>query len=321
MKRLISAALILLGIAGCTTVPAPETRKAADPAPGPVQSAEPARTAEAQAAPVVDAKPEAIAVAAAAGPEERKPAQRIVAKKVYLLIRETTSYPDGSVSDVTTYSYDGDSLLPMRKETRDSHRILLETAEYEYEDGRPVRVTVKDGGGRLKSRRVSTYTPEGLLESETLSGKDGRTASVSRYQYDDAGNRIRWSVFDGAQVLLGVTDYVFQEGRNVRMDIRNAAGKPERSVLLEYGDGRRTRDVYRLPTGETDKSTLYSWKDGRLASESAFGPADRPVSRMEYSYDGNGNMVAARTFDRTGAPTQTRNREYEERTITHVVPE
>jgi YD repeat-containing protein len=309
MERFLHIIPLLLALAGCATVPAPE----------PVKPVEPAKPAEAPAA--VDTKPEPVQAQVVPKVEERKPVERIVEEKFFLLSRETTVYPDGSVSDVTAYSYAKDSLLLLKKETRDSHKILLETTEYEYEGDRAVRVTARDGGGKLKSQRLSTYTPEGLLDSETLSGKDGKTASVSRYDYDVQGNRIRWSVYDGAKLLLGVTNYVFQDGRNVRMDIVNAAGKPERSVSLDYQDGFKVRETYRMPSGETDKYTVYAWKEGRPVSESVYGASDKPVSRIEYAFDGNGNMVSTRTYDRTGTLTQTRNREYEERTITHVVRE
>jgi len=248
---------------------------------------------------------------------EKKP--RIVEEKVFLMTRETTVYPDGSVGDVSTFSYDADTLQVLRRETMDSHKVPLEGTVYEYAEGRLVRTTVKDGVGKLKSQRVSVYSPEGFLETETLSGKDGKTVSVSRFQYDAQGNRTQWSVYDGSKVLLGATNYVFQDGLNVRMDISNASGKQERSVLVEYRDGRRVKESYRLSSGETEKYTVYAWKDGRLSSESVFRTADQPISRVEYAYDGDGNVRSVRTFDRTGELTQTRNREYAERTVTHAV--
>lgn len=254
--------------------------------------------------------------------EPAQPKERTVVERIFLLARETTVYPDGSVSEISTFTYAADdSMLIVKKETADSRRAPLETTSYEYADGRLARVTVKDGAGKQKSQRVYTYAQDGRLVSESLSGRDGKLASVSRYEYGAHGEKTRWSVLDGSNTLLGATAYAYQDGRNVRMDLVNAQGKAERSVFIEYDGDRRVKEVYRLPSGETEKSILSSWKNGLLVSESSFNASGQPVSRVEYAYDDDGNVKSVLTYDRTGTLTMTRNREYAERNITRVVRE
>jgi hypothetical protein len=304
---LVAVTLTLLGCATVAREPAPA--KAPQPA---AENLAPAETQKPEAPKAETPKAEA---------EKPQPRERTVIESTFLLSRETTVYPDGSVSETSTFTYDADSPLLLKKETVDSHKALLETTTWEYTEGRLVRMTVKDGGGKLKSRRESAYTADGLLESDTLYGKDGKIASVSRYEYGPRGERTRWSVLDGSQAFLGSTLYMYQDGRNVRLDFLNAQGKPERSVLIEWDGDHRARETYRLPSGETEKHTEYAWKDGRLASETGFNASGQPVSRIEYVQAANGTVQSVLTFDRTGTLTMTRNREYQERKISRVVQE
>ncbi len=170
---------------------------------------------------------------AADGPEEYSEEYRVLYEynETGLRMKET-SMIGGSVTAVTTYAYEGKSLV---SEKYYEGSELVSDISYEYGgSGELTRLTRNDmleGGTTVESY---SYGEDGFLAKKE-SSVDGSLVNSTEYSYDGHGNELSVSVYgpDGAAISIAKNEYEYDEPGNVIKCTRSSAGG-ERSTVIEY---------------------------------------------------------------------------------------
>ncbi len=154
---------------------------------------------------------------------------------------------------------------------------------------------------------------------------DGVLSSVSRFEYDAAGNMLKEEQFSGAKVLLGLKTYNYKTPENV--EIVTFDGKGEilgKAVRVLSGDrivketltnakneiqsteeytydaqGQKTRWSVKTASG-SQVSSEYVWDQGRLVRISVLDAGGAVIKRFERTYDAGGLLTAEEEYDAKG---------------------
>lgn len=167
------------------------------------------------------------------GPEEYSEEYRVLYEynETGLKMKETNMI-GGSVTAVTTYAYEGKSLV---SEKYYESSELVSDISYEYGgSGELTRLTRNDmleGGTTVESY---SYGEDGFLAKKE-SSVDGSLVNSTEYSYDGHGNELSVSVYgpDGAAISITKNEYEYDEPGNIIKCTRSSAGG-ERSTVIEY---------------------------------------------------------------------------------------
>ena len=289
MKRIYLAALAAaVLIAGCAT--APEVKES-----GEVKKAEP----------VAELKKEPVKVVTT----------------VYYPVRETSLYADGSVDEVTVYTYDEKGEKLLKKELFDSDTVLQEREEYEYTGDLPAVKKSFDKNGDLQNYHAYEYDGAGNVVSDITYNPKDEIQSKSEYSWD-GNKKIKWSVFDASGALFGTTEYIYEGGLNTKIINRNSAGEEEESFVTEYNSsGLPVKKTEFSADGKILGSRSFEYKDGILVLEKVLRSNGSVKRKIVYSNDEAGNPVEIIYTDSADNVQERIKKEYKSREVVSYVTE
>ena len=223
-------------------------------------------------------------------PEVKKEPVKVVTT-VYYPVKETSLYADGSVDEVTVYTYDEKGEKLLKKELFDSDNVLEEWEEYEYPSPSSAVKKMFDKNGDLKNYHKYEYDKAGNLVSDTTFSAKDEVQSKSEYVWD-GDRKIKWSVFDASGALLGTTEYIYEGSLNTKIINRNSAGEEEEYFVVEYnGDGLPVKKTEYSGDDKILGASTFEYKNGVLVLEKILRANGSVKRKVLYKNDENGNPV------------------------------
>jgi YD repeat-containing protein len=165
------------------------------------------------------------------------------------------------------YNYNPQGRL-FRESLVDNKGKVISTYEYTY-DGKGNRVSriIKNRAGDRLAETVYTFDSQGrMLTSQTRDFLDTGISSTE-YQYDGQGNLIKQVVRNNEGRATATIDAVWQDGNEVRNEMRGADNSLQMRVTNEYGGN-----------GELVKKTIENFQGASkqiMQYEYTFRPARR----------------------------------------------
>jgi YD repeat-containing protein len=241
-------------------------------------------------------------------------------ENVMLLSKESSYFSEGHLDSYTCFFYEDGGVRLIREELFTAGDMLFEKTLYEYEGNLLISKKDYDSEGALKYSRVFSYDGELLLKS-TLIDRTGKVQNSSRYEYDDKGNKVRWNVYNGSDVMLAYTTYEYTDGKNVKINIYSPSDTLEGYSILDYNQmDEKVKESFFLNNGTLEKYTIFSYKEGLPVSERYFGADDRCVREVQYEYDEMGTLIGLKHLDSQGRVKEIKEMEYDVHTLTRTVP-
>lgn len=271
---------------GCAT--APDGEEAAPPEPRAVEDTGGGATTE-------------TAIAAAESAEEVTKYQ----------LASISSYLANGVLDTVTKMVYLDGLL-VEEQTFFGDGSAAGRVKHTYGERRVVLSEKTDRFGELLSSHTYTYDKRGRLAGEELLDADGNLIYGYRYTYDPKGRRNRWEILSDDGFVLSFAEYIYEDGRNTRVEMFDAAGDL-REILERTFDAAGNpileiiTDIY---NNELEK-TRYTYVDGQLSEKETY-VRTRKIGSEKYEYSGEGNLVTSIRYDRTGQVIETKEYSYVE---------
>ena len=172
------------------------------------------------------------------------------------------------------------------KLTRDVEMRLKNRVVYQYQNDRLWRESLADNRGRIVSQFEYSYDNAGNQTSRIIKNRQGNTLaetlyefdgqrriisshtrdsgenliSYTLYTYDSQGNLTSQQVFDNEGRPTSVISSVFQNGREVRNEIKGADGTVRMRISNEYGNNgellKRTIENFQ---GESTQVLTYEY--------------------------------------------------------------
>jgi len=235
-----------------------------------------------------------------------------VKQTVYIpnVVKEVNFYNDGYIESYISYTYDEDMTL-IREDLFDSFDQILESAVYEKAAGNEVNRLLYNSRGTLQSSLETISTSSGLPEIVSSFDAEGGLQTSSEFEYDVDGNKIKWTVADGAGVVLSETVYIYEDGFPVKIEIYDAGRKMQEYFTLEYSDGLLSSKNHVDADGKMKSGTEYGYEGGVLISEKYLRPNGSTYRTVKLTNDEHGNPVKEEHFDGNGDLKDWLEREYE----------
>jgi antitoxin component YwqK of YwqJK toxin-antitoxin module len=258
------------------------------------------------------APPPQAAPAQPANPTPAKVAkQRTVERKVPVLVKESSFYPDGLADEYIVYKLDDAKKNVIEKDVYDASRPdPIQRVVSDFKDGRLASESVFESDGSLRSRRDLAYDTSGLPAQETIFDAKGKPQSSSAYSYDASGRKAEWKALDASGSVKAVSDYAYGSSGLVGVEMKDSGGKPAGRIELEYADGKLAKRSYFGADGSLQKFESYAYSDGLLATVEYRGADGSLVSKTSYSYGPSGELVKAAESGPSGAPGEYTTYEY-----------
>ncbi|MAG14026.1 MAG: hypothetical protein CMN78_05465 [Spirochaetales bacterium] len=202
-----------------------------------------------------------------------------------LLMAENEFYADGTPSGAVVYIYDGSNIVETQKRAAD---------------------------GSYLSGHAFKYGEAGSLERDILLDSQKEPILTSTYEYDVEGRKIRWAISDRNSVVLGYAEYLYDSGRNVRVENYSASG-----VLQEFMDrtfdpqGYPTKELITASDGKEIERVELDYDGGHLSTKTLYLQT-RKIGSTEYRYDDDDNLIKEIRYGRTGDAVESFEYEYEE---------
>ncbi|MBI9108239.1 MAG: hypothetical protein JEZ04_15925 [Spirochaetales bacterium] len=233
-------------------------------------------------------------------------------KTVYVanVVRETSFFNDGYIKSYTSYSYDEDMNI-VREDMFDSFDQILESAVYEYSESGIESRLLYNNRGALQSSKKTIRTAEGQPLSESSYDAEGTLQTVSSYEYDVDGKKIRWTVADGVGIILSETLYLYDGGLPVSIELNDAGGKMQELFSLEYKAGLLVRKNHLDADGKIISGIQYEYDGRNLISEKYLRPNGSTHRTVLFTNDERGNPVKEEFFDGNGDLKDWIERKYE----------
>jgi len=295
MKKYFVIATAVAFMISCAGSPNVET----NPVPNSVET--PAKAPEQQVAPTPKKEPKVITVRI---PVETKASQ---------------FFADGSLDEYTLSEYSpADELLATTRFSASG--ATVERTEFTNKEGKLASKLVKDGEGKVLSRRMYAYNNMGLLITEALEDGAGKSVSSFEYAYDASGHRSSWIVKDSKGVPIAETVYSYKDGKIRSAELRDGSGKKTGSSAYEYGaDGRLSIQRFFDASGSTLRIESTQWKDGKILLEERATAGGFVQQRNTFMYGKDGELLKKTMEDIVGKSKQVYEFEYrfreESRTI------
>jgi YD repeat-containing protein len=301
--RRIGLILAAVGVvSACVSRPSPApVAPAPSDEPAPIAAA-PAQPEPAPAAPEpAAAEPVVIApapVAIVAPPPPPEPVWAV--RRIPLETRSVGRYPDGSIDQTIKSDYDKNLRLVAQAKLN-GIGVIQESSEYLYAGDRLSQKNVKNGDGKMTSRRFYQYDDAGRLIGERLEDGVGKIVSTHEYAYGDAGERTLWVMRNAAGAVLARTVYAYADGRLVRSDTTDGAGKPNSIVRYLYApNGDPASEEYYDGRDQLLRRDAFVYADGRRVQEERRTPGGQAQQRISYTYGPDGEVVRRLVEDLVG---------------------
>lgn len=291
MKKLIVAAATVLFFAACASAPAAKVEPA------------PKAQSETKAAAAAPEQP-----AAVTAPAKKEP--KIVVVRVPLEMKASIWFADGSLDETVVSERDATGVLLSQARATASGTIV-ERTDFSYSGNKLIAKTVKDGEGKLVSRRTYAYAPAGTLASESSEDGAGKRLSNFEYAYDGAGHRTAWIVKDAGGTVLAETSYTYKDGKIQKAELKDSAGRKTGSSTYEYdGEGRLVKQTFYDAGGSVLRVETTAWKNGKTTLEERKTAGGVVQQRSSYEYGNDGELLKKVVEDIVGKSKLTTTYEY-----------
>ena len=245
----------------------------------------------------------------------------------------------GGTESESVYRYDADGFRLQKEVFRAGE--LSETTAYTFsEDGRLASLSTCDAAGVPLS--AETYDRQGNLSSRS-EYEDGVLHSLEKQEYDEDGNCVKVSVYDGTETLQSSTESEYNaSGIQTKQISYRGDGSirslyeydPKTGNLTRYcsysedGTGFDTRYQYN-EAGEVERTSEYD-ENGTLQSYSIykFDEDGNRIQRNEYradgtqslsiSYNAAGDMTESRLYTDEGTLSSCTYYEYDGKLLTRI---
>lgn len=253
------------------------------------------------------------AMESAAAPEVRTVEQPFWKCEGYSL-----SYPDGIVSEVAVFQYDGLGTLVL-EEHFDAQNDLV-TRKVGSATGTGIYETVTyDGSGSILGKSVQSLK-DGLVMRETLYDAKGGVQSVQENTYDERGRKTGTtvSVTKGGEVSMS---YSYDGDSLAETDVLDPGGSVIARFVRTYEGGLATKEEELDARGTLRSVKIYEYERGYPVREIAKNAGGSTQSVTEYVNDADGNPVETRYLDRGGNLLEVRKAKWKRFTRTVTVKE
>ncbi|MBC7930297.1 MAG: hypothetical protein H7Z38_06970 [Rubrivivax sp.] len=178
--------------------------------------------------------------------------------------------------------------------------VRLERAYFFKLDG-----TTYEGPRRLVA--AASYSPDGKRSEQVAYGKDGAQRNRYVHLYDDSGNQLEQSNYDGQNNLLSRFVYRPDAGENLtyngdgtlRQRVRSVWNEKRELIEVRTYDGNGGLLNKKVNTRDADKSVWKTYRaDGSLEREIAHSlNYGGPHHSEERTYNPDGSLAARRVSD------------------------
>lgn len=244
--------------------------------------------------------------------EEKDGEKAAVTKIVELpyIVRETSFFSDGYIDGYKVYTYNDDMSLA-REDLFDSFDEIIESIVFEELSDGTVKKSLFDAGGSLQSWKMITSSPEGLVTKIESYNSEDKLQTISEYTYDSQGNKTLWTVYDGDKVVLSETEYIYEAGMNIRIDLYDAGLKLREYFVNEYSGGLLIKNTHFDENDKIKAVIEYAYTGSELTKKS-YLRANGSISRtVKYTNDDKGSPVKLEYFDGNGKLKDWNEKEYE----------
>ena len=244
-----------------------------------------------------------------------------VVTTVYYPVKETSLYSDGSVDEVTVYTYDDKGGKLLKKELFDSDNVLQESESYEYTGELLSVKKFFDKNGELQTYHKYEYDKDGNLVSDITFNPKDEVQSKSEYTWNEK-KKIKWSVFDASGALLGTTEYVYEGDLNTKIINKDSAGNKAEYFVIDYNaNGLPVKKTEFSADGKVLGARSFEYKDDLLVLEKVLRSNGSVKRKVVYSYDKAGNPVEIIYTDSADNVRERITKEYKSREVVSYVTE
>lgn len=246
-------------------------------------------------------------------PAEKTGPEKVQVKKtIYVpnVIRETSFYSDGFVESYKTFTYD-EQMNVVREDFFDSFDQIIESVVYEGAGSAAVNRMMYNSRGVLQASRTIENNEAGEPVSVSSLDAEGNLQTVSSYEYDADGNKLKWTIADEAGVVLSETVYIYEEGLLVRIDLFDEGGNKQEYFSLEYDGEKLTRREHFSEDGELKSAVEYDYEGSAPVVERHLRANGSVFRTVKFENDERGNPVKEEYFDGNGTLKDWLEREYE----------
>ncbi len=296
MKQTAVLLFIMLLLFGCMSAPKKDTE----------ESTQAVSKGETEVKEAEEEKPQT-----AKKEEEQKIQEKVIPEELALLSKEYSYYADGLLEKYTVFTYKENSAELIKEELYNNLDELIQTISYKFSNELVSMKESYNSEGIIKSYRIYTYNDMNLIESESRFDEQDSIQSASKYEYNNAGNRIKWSIHDGTGALLAYNTYLYQDNANIRIDFFNPSGKLKKYSTIEYdANNNKIKESFYLPNKKLQNYTMYFYKNNLLITESSFEIPEKHTHSVSYEYDQNGNIIRINYSDKNKIIVEMKKREY-----------
>ncbi len=238
---------------------------------------------------------------------QREPQWVTVTEDESFVSQETIKYGDGFIDGYRLYEYDDNGRI-LKKTQIGSDEVVISEELFYYEEGLLVRSEFYSGNEMISQSSFSYDKNRNLVEESFMNPK-GELQGLSSYEYDSKGRKTKWISGDSGGIPMMYTEYQYKNDRVARMSYYLPTGEMEGYTQLTYGDAGITEEATFSASSKLEKKTEYIYEDGTLM-KTLFYYGKNLSRTVEYTYDGEGNVVAMTTLNRNGDITDIVEKEY-----------
>lgn len=250
--------------------------------------------------------------------KEEKPEK--ITETVYLLEKQSSLFPDGTLDEYLLRTYEEDSTKLRNEKRFTSEDKLEEKREYVYEEGLLKKVETYNDEGELEKYHSYTYDGDGNLTVDAIYNSEDELQSKSTFEYNEDGKKVKWSVYNANEALLSYTRYIWEDGKNTRIETYTPGGELDIYFELEYNENGQLIRKARYSADDTlQEYRSYIYKEGRLVEETVHRANDSVKRRILYSY-GQHDKPTLIVYESSGGTVHEKvKREYIQREIVKYI--
>ena len=314
MKRTSALAamglIIILAMASCVSTSPRDTRQTGTTAGQAIQTSEAVQAGT----------PPASEAVAAQGKAEPVLRERIEEYQVPVILKETKTFADGIVDQITENTWSPDYTRILSSLTRKpSLPEPVSRTNYTYSDGILTSRSSFGPDNALQNRSTFDYDAQGRLIRETMADGKGVTQSVSEWAWSEE-RKTEWRVLDATGRILAKTAYRYENDRLSELQMSDGAGNSTGRGVYQYNDeGQLVGIRYFNAAGTPQDRIEYSLENGRLIHEKSYRADGRLERGLLYNYGPEGQILSKTLTDASGRRRESTSFDYSFRTETRTV--
>ncbi len=277
----------------------------------PVPSLAPSPSPEATVAP----RPSP-AITITPSPSPAVPAKKEVTKQITVqvpkLAKEEVSYPDGTLSQYTVYTYDAGGKLLKEEMFNQKKQLVLKRTTETSTDGLIQTISTTNASNELQGLVARVLDSRGLVLKESLMTEKKEVQSISEYSWDKEGNPLTWISSNKDQSTIVVTTYKVSAGKIENIVLADDKGTIIKRFDLTWNDqGQLTKKAEVDPVTGPVSAIIYHYDDKQLSREDYTKADGTTVRSIVYSYDEHKVPVQFQNLDRKGKVTEIHKQDFQ----------